>query len=129
MDLRKLALGVLAFGLIAGAASAQEYALVRGPEKEPFRITFSGGGWGDKSYDLNENGLLAIASGNYDVTVTFGDGTRVKKSFYLSRGTGIRDRANQSTYWCLFVGGDDIILDATDLCVDLVDLNQGYQLN
>jgi hypothetical protein len=126
----RLALCAAAFSLAAGAACADELVLLRGPEGAPYRITFSGGGWGDRTYELRDESLISGWSGSYTMTVEFPqDSVRYTQPLNLMRGNGIRNRNGTTTYWCLFVGSDKIIMDSGSLCQDLVDTHEGYQLS
>lgn len=123
------ALCAAVFSLAAGAACADELVLLRGPEGAPYRITFGGGSWGDRTYDLRDESLIRGWEGSYTMTVEFPDGgVRYSQSLNLMRGNGIRNRGGTTTYWCLFVGSDKIIMDSGTLCRDLVDVHEGYQL-
>jgi hypothetical protein len=128
MNPRRLALCAAAFSLAAGAACANELVLLRGPEGTPYRITFSGGGWGDRTYELRDESLISGWTGSYTMTVEM-DGVRYTQPLNLMRGNGIRNRGGDTTYWCLFVGSDQIIMDSGATCRDLVDLREGYQLS
>ncbi|HYE46286.1 MAG TPA: hypothetical protein VEA44_11000 [Caulobacter sp.] len=124
-----LALAAAAFSLFAGAACANELILLRGPEGQPYRITFSGGGWGDRTYALQDESMIGTWSGSYTLTVEFPNaGIKFSQPMTLMRGNGVRNRGGDTTYWCLFVGADQVIMDSGSLCRDLVDLKEGYPL-